>query len=194
MKWIERRVVAEQFTLRGTTMKVAVVLVVVFSCSLAFSQAITDHHLPEAPSVVADTETLAPASTALPAIDHYVGTSGSAQPIIKVATPTVKPRPEPKVVDKKFVALLALAAGAAVADVELTSRCLRAQTCTEANPIYGRNPSRGRMYAISIPILGGQMGLSAWLKHRHPFRKTWMFPMIGGTAAHGIGAATTLGK
>ena len=41
---------------------------------------------------------------------------------------------------------------ATVADIEGTQACLRRHTCTEANPLFGSNPSRARSYGIGIPL------------------------------------------
>jgi hypothetical protein len=46
----------------------------------------------------------------------------------------------------------ALNLAATVADIEGTQSCLRAHTCTEANPLFGSNPSRARSYGIGIPL------------------------------------------
>jgi hypothetical protein len=39
-------------------------------------------------------------------------------------------------------------------DIEGTHACLRAHTCTEANPIMGKHPSRARMYGTAMPLNG----------------------------------------
>jgi hypothetical protein len=39
-------------------------------------------------------------------------------------------------------------------DIEGTHACLRAHTCTEANPIMGKHPSRVRMYGTAMPLNG----------------------------------------
>jgi len=46
----------------------------------------------------------------------------------------------------------ALNFAANVADIEGTQSCLRAHTCSEANPLFGSNPSRARSYATAIPL------------------------------------------
>jgi len=46
----------------------------------------------------------------------------------------------------------ALNLAATVADIEGTQACLRRHTCTEANPLFGSNPSRARSYGIGIPL------------------------------------------
>ena len=46
----------------------------------------------------------------------------------------------------------ALNLAATVADIEGTQSCLHAHTCTEANPLFGSDPSRARSYGIGIPL------------------------------------------
>lgn len=40
----------------------------------------------------------------------------------------------------------------AVADIASTQSCLKRGTCQEANPLYGKNPSLGKMVAIRVPL------------------------------------------
>lgn len=40
----------------------------------------------------------------------------------------------------------------AVADIASTQSCLKRGTCQEANPLYGKNPSLGKMLAIRVPL------------------------------------------
>ncbi|MFI5059518.1 MAG: hypothetical protein ACHQLQ_15205 [Candidatus Acidiferrales bacterium] len=37
-------------------------------------------------------------------------------------------------------------------DAEGTRACLRAHTCSEANPIFGKHPNRARMYGTAMPM------------------------------------------
>lgn len=41
---------------------------------------------------------------------------------------------------------------AAAADIASTQRCLNRGTCEEGNPLYGENPSLGKMIAIRLPL------------------------------------------
>src|SRR5271157_2740814 len=44
--------------------------------------------------------------------------------------------------------------GGTIADIETTQGCLSRHTCSEANPILGKHPSRAEMYAIAMPLDG----------------------------------------
>jgi hypothetical protein len=58
----------------------------------------------------------------------------------------------------------ALNLAATVADIEGTQACLHAHTCTEANPLFGSNPSRARAYGTAIPIAFATYAMAARLK------------------------------
>jgi hypothetical protein len=58
----------------------------------------------------------------------------------------------------------ALNLAAAVADIEGTQACLHAHTCTEANPLFGSNPSRARAYGTAIPIAFAAYAMAARMK------------------------------
>jgi hypothetical protein len=53
---------------------------------------------------------------------------------------------------------------ATVLDIEGTEACLRANTCREANPLFGPKPSRARAYGTAIPWLLGSYAADALLK------------------------------
>lgn len=124
----------------------------------------------------------------------FVNSSVPVEPALHVVLPkpvTAAPK-EPRILDKKFIALIGVSSALTILDVELTASCLRSNRCVEANPLYGSNPTRARMYGISLPLMGSQTLISAWLRHRYPTSKMWLIPMLSGTAAHGVGAATGL--
>jgi hypothetical protein len=101
------------------------------------------------------------------------------------------PRPakrQPRVIDAKFVTLFGVATALSVVDVQLTQRCIGNATCHEVNPLYGANPSYGRMYGISFGILGGEALVSHLVRKHHPESGAWMAPLIATSAAHGVGA------
>jgi hypothetical protein len=60
----------------------------------------------------------------------------------------------------------ALNLAATVADTEGTQACLRRHTCTEANPLFGSNPSRARSYGIGIPLQMAEYAALAFVKKR----------------------------
>jgi hypothetical protein len=69
----------------------------------------------------------------------------------------------------------------AIADIEATQSCLRANTCREGNPIFG--PSRARQYGLGIPITLADLSLAGYLK-KHG-NGNWAFAVIwGGTVMH----------
>lgn len=87
----------------------------------------------------------------------------------------------------------ALNLAATVADIEGTQACLHAHTCTEANPIFGSNPSRARAYGTAIPIAFATYAMAALLKKRGDgniaFAVLWaatavhFYEAVGGFAA-----------
>ncbi len=113
------------------------------------------------------------------------GRIGPAAPII--AGPVVAP-PRPKVLDKKYWFLTALAVGLTVADVELTQRCLHHGTCRELNPTLPH--AHAGMYLANIPATGALFYWSYRRKARG--QKLWWLPMLIDAGAHGGGAADNL--
>lgn len=72
-----------------------------------------------------------------------------------------------RILDTDFLLLNGAAMALTVADVESTHACLQHYPiCREANPLYGRNPGRARMYATSLSLQGGLVLLSAWAKSK----------------------------
>lgn len=158
--------------------------------STIFGQTIAQPAVPEAPSPTAKGESrnlIASSELVQLRVSNPVDTH-FRESLLQVQTP------ERTRLSGKFILMGAITTAATIADVELTSRCLRAGTCREANPLFGSNPSQARMYGITVPILGGQMALAAWLKHRDPGSRAWLFPLLSGTAAHTVGSLTTIGK
>jgi len=97
--------------------------------------------------------------------------------------------PPVRIFDHKFKTLAALAIVTTAADLELTARC---RHCREANPLYGSNPSRVRLYGIGAPLLFGEIMVSRTLRKRSPGGKLWMMPTLSVSAAHMAGVATNL--
>jgi hypothetical protein len=76
-----------------------------------------------------------------------------------------------------------------VADVETTNSCINAHTCSEGNPLYGKNPSRALMYGVSMPINAGVIFFYATEKRRGRgfpgFISMWCLTMLHtSVAAH----------
>jgi hypothetical protein len=101
----------------------------------------------------------------------------------------------PRVFDRKFLVLTALATTATVFDITSTSHCLSAyRDCREANPLLGSNPSRTKLYGISLSTVAGEMFASAWLRRRQPHSKLWIVPPIAVITSHAIGAALNMSR
>jgi hypothetical protein len=94
---------------------------------------------------------------------------------------------KPKILDRKFLLLSGIAAGATVFDVVTTSHCMSAYAgCQEGNPLLGSHPSSAKLYGVSFSMLAGQMLASAWIRHKMPNRSLWIVPPIVATAGHGL--------
>jgi hypothetical protein len=70
-----------------------------------------------------------------------------------------------RIADKKFWLAVAVNTAATVFNVEVTHHCLVQGTCT-SNPMFGREPSRLRMYGTALPIQG-LFGLTTLLVKKH---------------------------
>jgi hypothetical protein len=102
-------------------------------------------------------------------------------------------KPQPKVLDRKFLALAGMATAATVLDLATTSHCMSTYgNCQEGNPLLGSHPSQAKLYGVSFLLLAGQLLASAWLRHRTPDSKLWMVPPIVATAGHGLAAALNI--
>ena len=71
---------------------------------------------------------------------------------------------------------------ALVADVESTQAGLNSGRCQETNPLYGKNPSRLKMYGLAVPVLGLHTYLARRHQRRNPRSKLWAISnmLIGG--------------
>ncbi len=96
--------------------------------------------------------------------------------------------PRPKTFDRKFIALNALAVAATIADAELSLNCIRANKCLEGNPLFGKRPTRAKIYAFVVPDAAFLFFLSYHTKGHAPRRKLWMCFPIMASAAHGVAA------
>jgi hypothetical protein len=88
-----------------------------------------------------------------------------------------------------------------VADVENTVYCLHSGVCVEDNPLYGRDPSRLRLWSLSGPTLAAT-GYLSWREKRAEdaekafgvklSRVRWYWLPIVNGASHLFGVAYTL--
>jgi hypothetical protein len=102
---------------------------------------------------------------------------------LKPVEPVQKQMPK-RVLDKKFIAMSALAMGLTIADIERTQSCLNSHTCEEMNPTLPR--SRAGMYAVNVPLNAGLMYLSYRFKSKG--KKTWWIAPIAIAGSHLVGA------
>ena len=63
-----------------------------------------------------------------------------------------------------MVAAYALNMAGTIVDIEGTQACLHANTCREADPIFGSHPSRARAYGTAIPLNLANYAAAAYLK------------------------------
>lgn len=94
-------------------------------------------------------------------------------------------KPQPPVIDRKFVFLAGIHTAAMIADYETTQNCLVRHTCRELNPIFGsRYPSRKRMYVIGGAIAAASTYGAYQLKKKK--KRYWFVPLVAGAAVHGF--------
>jgi len=118
--------------------------------------------------------------------DTQTAIARPSQPAFSFAT--AKPT-KPRVFDRKFLVLAGIATAATMLDVATTSHCMSTYVdCQEGNPLLGSHPSQAKLYGVSFSMLGGQLLVSAWIRHKMPNGKMWMMPLIIATAGHGLAA------
>ena len=99
---------------------------------------------------------------------------------------TRQPRPM-----KSFWTMVAVSSVLTAMDVELTNSCVRSGQCREANPLYGSNPTRARMYGISVPITAGA-NLMSYMLHRRNRGTLGFMPQLGLSLSHVAGIGTNV--
>ena len=109
--------------------------------------------------------------------------------IVRPAAVAVVPAKQPKWFDRSTSIWMVASFGATVADIESTRHGITACGMTEVNPLFGRSPSRQRMYAIALPVTAGYNVLGMWLRRREPQRRWWMVVPASMTGIHGAAAA-----
>ncbi len=121
------------------------------------------------------------ASTSKASADNGSGNPFSAQPI-RFTPPTLAiqstpPRERMRTADRSFWLTHVFQIAATVADIESTQYGL-AHGAREANPLFGSHPSRGKQYAISMPLSAAVVGWSYRLKRSAPHSRHWLIPPI----------------
>jgi hypothetical protein len=168
---------------------VTLLWVLVLCVSAAEAVAQTSATYPDAPHLL----TASLGEFAPPPVDLSSGTFSlsSGLPVrpvaaLMVAAPTVPPVMQPKVMDKKFIALGALVFGLTTMDMEFTQHCLHRHTCVELNPTLPH--SRFGMYAVNTPI---NLGVMYFSYRRRAAGKWgwWVAPMVDiGSHTVGVGS------
>lgn len=98
----------------------------------------------------------------------------------------VRPAPNPRIANSKFLVVNFLNLGMAVVDVELTQRCIASHQCREGNPLMPSSQAGQLSIGIGYAALGSLA--SYWLrKHKSP---RWWIPPAVGMAGHAAGIAT----
>ncbi len=93
-----------------------------------------------------------------------------------------------KTIDKQFLILNAVAVAATVADIETAAACLNSNArCQETNPLFGKHPSRARMYSIALGATGGEILLAAVYRSRYRRSALWRLFPAAAIAAHSYG-------
>ncbi len=96
----------------------------------------------------------------------------------------------------EFALLVMAAAVATVVDVESTVRAQRDPEAVEVNSwIYGRRPTRARMYGVNLPLAAGFAYLTYDLKKRScpsSNSSAWRAPLLLLTIGHAAAATINL--
>jgi len=141
---------------------------------------------PDAPSATRQKQQLAAAG-------NPTTSSAAQQRFTVVSTPNRLDRKYSIKTWQYGVAVAVMAAGT-VADMETTVRGLeRCKNGHEVNSwLYGRRPSRARLYGINIPIMAGVAWVAAKTKQDKKsgdFHAMWPVPMLITAGVHGMVAA-----
>lgn len=98
----------------------------------------------------------------------------------------------PRTIDRQFIVLNTLQVLAAIADAETTLNCVSSPHCSEVNPILGGHPTRGRMYALAVPLTALSVYVSYYYKHKSPTKGWWKVYPLTLSAVHTFGAVNNL--
>jgi hypothetical protein len=153
-------------------MRTWILLICLFACRLLLVAQTGTHPpaapLPDAPSLLRTT----PSSVAP---DQGTTTESFFKPLVIASDQNV---PRYKTANRKFWIHQALAGGLSIADAELSLYCISKGLCTEGNPLYGKHPSRARVYGTIIPLRLVLFGLTYHTKKVAPRRRIWLvFPI-----------------
>lgn len=151
-------------------------------CALSVMAA--DRALPDSPGAVRlrETPAVAPYDT-VPSFDIAEFTMPAPAAAFIAAAPQKK-----KVLDAKFLLLVAVGTGLTIADYELTQHCLAHRTCVETDPLLPI--SRAGMYGTNIP-LNAALYFWSYKRKAHGKRLWWVAP-LAIAASHAVGVGTNL--
>jgi hypothetical protein len=125
-------------------------------------------------------------------------TTSSSHFVVRAALPVVAPRPtEVKVVDKKFLSLVAISTGSTFADSYTTlfarQNWLAGKTgvCnveTQSPYLYGSHPTVARAYAVAS-VKSVTAIVAAYYLRKHGHNKLWSLPLLvnATTSLQGVG-------
>jgi hypothetical protein len=175
--------------MRVRTITLLWVLVLCLSAGEAVAQ--TTATLPNAPRLLtASLGELAPQPPDLSFGGFSLSSALPVRPVaaLMVATPTVPPVSQPKVMDKKFIALGALVFGLTAMDMEFTQHCLQRHTCVELNPTLPH--SRFGMYAVNTPVNLAVMYFS--YRRRAAGKWGWWLAPVVDIGSHTVGVGSNI--
>ena len=93
-------------------------------------------------------------------------------------------------IDREYVLYATGLWAATIADVETTRHALGKGGVREGNPLFGDDPSRGRMYAIIVPL--NLLSMYAAYRGKQSGRWWWRLPVLIPTGTHGVAAGLNL--
>jgi hypothetical protein len=146
--------------------------------------------LPATPTVISGMHTMDIPRNA-PSMPGYLSeTAPSPSPYVTTTsagafTPPASPR-APRVASSNFFLVNIGFLGMAVADVELTQRCIASHHCIEKNPLMPS--SQAGQLTFDLGLVAGVSGISYWLK-KHNSPLWWLAPTTG-IGVHTVGVAT----
>jgi hypothetical protein len=94
---------------------------------------------------------------------------------------------KPRTIDRQFILLNTLLVAVTLADAETTLNCLSSPRCHEVNPILGSHPTRGKMYALAVPLTTVSVYLSYHYKRKSPSKGWWKVYPLTFSAVHSVG-------
>jgi hypothetical protein len=123
--------------------------------------------------------------------------AGEPAPALAVAlTPVSTPKPETKLMDKKFLSLAMISTGSTFADSYTTLFARqnwlagKQGVCnmeTESAYLYGTHPTVGRTYAVASVKSAGSLFAAYYLRKHHS--KLWSLPLVANSimSLQGVG-------